>query len=174
MWKFVKATVVCMFLGLAFSGAALAASHPKSKPVKQKVAIFVFDTTSESFADLLSPDVSLGTDIASLFHKKKGVTWTINNAFLYLPAVQHGLDLVLAYHGDKPLTGWQPLQVTSSIYNFNNGYFQPAFLFAFYQEQVSAVPEASAGVMMALGLPVVGWLAWRRQRSGGTQSRRPA
>lgn len=166
MWNAIKAIFVCLTLSLFFSGSALAAkSHDKARSAKQKISTYVFDTTSESFADILSPGVTLGQDISSLFRKKSGATWTINSAFLYIPSAQQGLDIVLAFNNNNPSIGWQPFQVNSSVFNFNNGYFQPAILLAFYQEQITAVPEASAGAMMAMGLPVLGWLVWRRQRS---------
>lgn len=161
-----KATLICLSLSsLIFSGAALAANQPgqdKSK-AKNKVAVYVLDSTSESFADLLSPGVNLGQDISSLFQKKPGVTWTINNAFLFLPLAQQKLDVVLTFNSSNPLAGWQPYAVNPSVFNFNGNYFQPAILQAFYQE-VAAVPEVSSAAMMVMGLPILGWLAWRRQR----------
>ena len=39
-------------------------------------------------------------------------------------------------------------------------------IFSVYQYQALApVPEASAGLTMAMGLPLVAWLVWRRRRS---------
>lgn len=162
-----KAILICLSLSsLIFSGAVLAANQPgqgKSK-AKNKVAVYVLDSTSESFADLLSPGVNLGQDISSLFQKKPGVTWTINNAFLFLPLAQQKLDIVLTFNSSNPLAGWQPYAVNPSVFNFNGNYFQPTILQAFYQE-VAAVPEVSSAAMMVMGLPVLGWLAWRRQRN---------
>lgn len=165
----IKATFICLSLSsLIFSGAALAANQPKQdkSKAKNKVAVYVLDSTSESFADLLSPGVDLGRDISSLFHKKPGATWTINNAFLFLPVAQQKLDVVFAFNSSNPLAGWQPYSVNPSVFNFNGGYFQPAILQAFYQE-VAAVPEVSSAAMMVMGLPILGWLAWRRQRDLG-------
>ena len=125
----------------------------------------MLDAASESFADLLSPGVNLGQDISALFQKKPGATWTIKNAFLHLPLAQQKLDVVLAFNGSNPLAGWQPYSVVPSVFNFNNSYLQPAILLAFYNEQIAAVPEASTGAMMLIGLPLLGWLAWRRQHS---------
>lgn len=162
----IKATFICLSLSsLIFSATALAENQPgqdKSK-AKNKVAVYVLDSTSESFADLLSPGVDLGRDISSLFQKKPGATWTINNAFLFLPLAQQKLDVVFAFNSSNPLAGWQPYSVNPSVFNFNGGYFQPAILQAFYQE-VAAVPEVSSAAMMVMGLPILGWLAWRRQR----------
>ena len=172
MWNIVnivKGSVACLCLSLIFSGAAQAGNQHKQAKA-QRVAIHVFDTTSPSFADLLNPSVNLGYDIAALFQKKNNATWTINSAFLYIPLKQQGLDVVLAFNQASPLTGWQPYLVTASTFNLNSSYFQPAILLAFYQEQISAVPEASAGVMMAIGLPLLGMLAWRRQRKDVAQS----
>ena len=162
----IKATFICLCLSsLIFSGAALAANQPgqgKSK-AKNKVAVYVLDSTSESFADLLSPGVDLGRNISSLFQKKSGATWTIQNAFLFLPLAQQKLDVIFAFNSRNPLVGWQPYAVNPSVFNFNGDYFQPAILQAFYQE-VAAVPEVSSAAMMVMGLPILGWLAWRRQR----------
>lgn len=164
MWKFIKGTLVCLCLGLVFSGNALA-EKAQSAP-RQKVAVYVFDTTSESFADLLSPGISLGQEVSSLFrnkNKNENVVWTLNSFFLFLPYVHQGLQEVLALNGTLTATGWTISPITTNFVSFS--YYQPAFLLAFYQEQigVNVVPEASAGAMMALGLPLLGWFAWRRR-----------
>lgn len=175
MLNFFKGTLVCLCLGLVFSGSALAANLHRT--ASQRVALYVFDSTSESFADFLSPGVSLGSGadigvgVSSFFQSKNaknnsGVTWTVNSFLLVLPYVNQKLGGLLALSGNLTSTGgWN----TTSSFNptgFNPAsYFQPAVLLVFYQGQISAVPEASSGIMMALGLPILGWLAWRRQRS---------
>lgn len=174
MKKLIKATLVCLCLGLDFSGAAQAATQPK--PVKQKVAVYVFDSFSQSFADLLNPGISLGNDMSPLFGKKTGVSWTINSVFLFLPYHgQQGLARLFVFDsngnghgGNNAWAGFGASPIVASV--FSNSNFVPSVLLVFYQEQISAVPEASAGVMMALGLPVVGWLAWRRRSGWGQAS----
>ncbi len=162
MWNYVKTSLICLCFGIVFSGSAGAV--PQRIPAPQKVAIYVFDSQSKSFSDFLSPGVGLGQDVSSLFQKKKNVTWTINSFFLLLPYVSQGVTSLLALSGDAT-TGWNyhPLETIGWA---SSGYYQPPILLVFYQEQinVNAVPEASAGVMMALGLPLLGWLVWRRQR----------
>jgi len=176
MRKWINATLVCLCLGLAFSGAAQAASQHKQakQQAKQKVAIYLFDSYSQSFADLLGPGLSLGKDFSPLFGKKPGVAWTINSVFLFLPYhVQPGSANGFTFYGNDQdgnyaWSGFGANPITVSV--FSSSHFVPSVLLVFYQEQISAVPEASAGVMMALGLPVVGWLAWRR-RSGAGQTK---
>ena len=179
MLNFIKGSLVCLCLSLVFSGSALAANlhrSAKQKSASHKVALYVFDSTSESFADFLSPGVSLspganiGLDVSSFFQNKNAksssnATWAVSSFLLILPYVNQELGGLLALSGNLTPTGWD----TTSSFNpigFNPvNYFQPAVLLVFYQQQISAVPEASAGVMMALGLPLLGWLVWRRQRS---------
>ena len=161
MFNNLKSTLIGVCLGLIFSGSALAANP--QKPAEQKVAFLVFDTPSKSFADFLAPGINLGDDLSPLFKKTPGVTWFIESFFLYLPSVNQGLGEILAFNRDDTLPGSPLIPITTSPF-LSIGHFSSPFILVFYQEQVSAVPEAGAGVMMAMGLPVLGWVAWRRQR----------
>lgn len=173
MLNLIKGTLACLCLGLIFSGSALAANlhrPTKHQSASHRVALYVFDSTSESFADFLSPGANIGLDVSSFFQNKNAkssssATWTVSSFLLVLPYVNQELGGLLALSGNLTPTGWN----TTSNRNptgFNPvNYFQPAVLLVFYQQQISAVPEASAGAMMALGLPILGWLVWRRQRT---------
>lgn len=163
MWNKLKPTLVCLFIGLVFSGAALAEKqHRHAQP---RVTTFVSNFSSESFADFLSPGVSLGEDLSPLFQKKSGTTWTISSVLLILPKTNQGPGSVLSFGNDIAANVFGTNTFVTSTF-INYGAFQPLVLLVFYQGQVAVVPEASAGMMMVIGLPLLGWLAWRRQRLG--------
>ena len=164
MWNLVKGTLVCLFLGVVFSSAALAANqhktHKAHKPTQ--AVIFVFDSTVASFASYLSPGKGLWSgDLSLFFPTKRSPEWTLVRSFAFLFYAQPEPDE--RFEGQWnfiDFAQWQP--------NSNPGWdgrFSLA-IFSVYQYQALApVPEASAGLMMAMGLPLVAWLVWRRRRS---------
>ena len=174
MWNLSRTTLACLCLGIVFSGNAMAANQQRpvkiaqqQKYVKQKVAFFEFNSRSERFADFLNPGQSLGERVnSSIFIRKKGdVSFTINSFILLLPYVNEGLSGLLALTGNLTDTGWNVNHTAPSLFA-GKSIFHP-LLIVFYQQEISnvtAVPEASAGAMMALSLPLLGWLVWRRQR----------
>ena len=174
MWNFVKTTLVCLCLGIAITGNASAATGQspdtvtqQQKQVKHKVAFFEFNSQSERFTDFLNPGQSLGgRENSSIFIRQKGeVSLTINSFILLLPYVNEGLSGLLSLTGNLVDTGLN-INPTATSFFAGKSIFHP-LLIVFYQEEISnitAVPEASAGAMMALSLPLLGWLAWRRQR----------
>ena len=164
MWNNLRATLVCLCIGLVFSGAALA--EKQHKHVRPRVATFESNFSAESFADFLSTGVSLGEDFSPLFQKKNAATWTISSILLILPKTDQGPGRVFSFGNDLASIAFDSNTFVRSSF-INYGAFQPLVLLVFYQgQQVAMVPEANAGVMMALGLPLLGWLAWRRQRMG--------
>jgi hypothetical protein len=165
MWNKLKPTLVCLFIGLVFSGTALAEKHHKH--ARTRVTTFESYFSSESFADFLNPGVNLGEDFSPLFQKKNGATWTISSVLLILPKTNRSPGGVISFGNDLASIAFDANTFVTSTF-IHYGSFQPLVLLVFYQGQgqVAVVPEASAGVMMALGLPLLGWLAWRRQRLG--------
>jgi hypothetical protein len=170
MWNQLKASLLCLFLGLIFSGAAQAEKQHRQHGAQPRVQTFAAnfspDFSSGSFAEFLSPGVSLGDDFSPLFQKKNRANWTISSILLILPNSSHELGGVLAFGKDISLDGLGVNTFVTSTFIHYRHYFQPLVLLVFYEQQVAAVPEASAAVMMALGLPLLAWLAWRRQRLG--------
>ena len=174
MRDFVKTTLVCLCLGIAMTGNALAAKGQRpakvtqqQKHVKQKVAFFEFNSRSERFVDFLNPGQSLAKQESSSFwvQPKGDVSFTISSFILLLPYVNEGLSGLLALSGNLTGTGWNVNPTVTTLFS-GSSIFHP-LLIVFYQQEISnvtPVPEASAGAMMAMSLPLLGWLAWRRRQ----------
>lgn len=170
MGNVVTRVLAPIFLGLLVSGAAMAANpHNPNLP---RTVILVLDSAPEDFElKFLDPGLEVRHINHSIFFYTRPQTFQmLEHGFISLDKRLFESINPSGHAGRQALLFWESNTGLHSDDDWPSS--TPRVLAVFdFQPTISPVPEANAGVMMVMGLPLLAFLIWRRRRSGAEAKR---